>query len=105
MLRVPNSITGLVPHPISGDAVLQQEIVAEQASSLGHAGHRAAAALQRLAEDDGTDAERAQSLLQAAADAVHGYFIQRELCGFRGHDAVIGDLGIPRRVLARLGAR
>ncbi|WP_053086149.1 DUF6665 family protein [Nitratireductor soli] len=105
MLKLPNTITGLVPHPISGDTVLQQEILAEQASSLGHAGRRAEAALLRLAQDDGTDAERAHRLLQAAADAVHGYFIQRELCGFRGHEAVICDLGIPRRVLARLGAR
>ncbi|EKF17227.1 DUF6665 family protein [Nitratireductor pacificus] len=105
MLKLPNTITGLVAHPLSGDAVLQQEIVAEQASSLGHAGRRAALALERLAGDDGTDAERARRLLQAAADAVHSYFIQRELCGFRGHEAVIRDLAIPARVLARLGAR
>lgn len=105
MLKLPNTITGLVPHPISGDTVLQQEILAEQASSLGHAGRRAEAALLRLAQDDATDEARARHLLQVAAEAVHGYFIQRELCGLRGHDAVIRDLGIPQRVLARLGAR
>ena len=40
-----------------------------------------------------------------AADAVYAFFIQRELCGLRRHDAVIRDLRIPREVLVRLGAR
>ncbi|WP_348630558.1 DUF6665 family protein, partial [Mesorhizobium sp. M7A.F.Ca.CA.004.02.1.1] len=34
-----------------------------------------------------------------------GYFIQRELCGLRKHDAVIREYNIPRAVLARLGAK
>ncbi|MCR4265748.1 DUF6665 family protein [Nitratireductor sp. ZSWI3] len=105
MLRLPNTVTGLVPHPVSGDVVLQQEIAAEQASSLGHAGRRVEAALKRLSTADGADEDEARRLLFAAADAVHGYFIQRELCGLRNHEAVIRDLGIPARVLARLGAR
>lgn len=105
MLRLPNSITGLVPHPVSGDTVLQQEIAAEQASSLGHAGKRAETALERLAAFEGKDEAQRLALLQAASDAVHGYFIQRELCGMRKHDAVIQEMRIPRRVLARLGAR
>jgi len=105
MLRLPNSITGLVPHPVSGDTVLQQEIAAEQASSLGHAGKRVEKALERLSAYDGKDETQKKALLQAASDAVHGYFIQRELCGMRKHDAVIHEMGIPRRVLARLGAR
>jgi hypothetical protein len=43
--------------------------------------------------------------LRNAAAAVHAYFIQRELCGFRRHDDVIREMGIPRSVLVRLGAR
>ncbi|WP_348639918.1 DUF6665 family protein, partial [Mesorhizobium sp. M7A.F.Ca.US.001.04.1.1] len=34
-----------------------------------------------------------------------GYFIQRELCGLRKHDAVIREYNIPKAVLARLGAK
>jgi hypothetical protein len=49
---------------------------------------------------DGRDAA-----LKAAAQAVHAYFIQRELCGFRRHEAVIREYEIPRAVLARLGAK
>ncbi|WP_336069709.1 DUF6665 family protein [Nitratireductor rhodophyticola] len=105
MLRLPGSVTGLVPHPLSGDTVLQHEIVAEQASSLGHAGRRVEKALLRLAAADPADSQEVERLLHAAADAVHGYFIQRELCGLRRHDDVIADLSIPGRVLARLGAR
>ncbi|CAN0655731.1 MULTISPECIES: DUF6665 family protein [Nitratireductor] len=104
MLKMPSSITGLVSHPLSGDTVLQHEIAAEQASSLGHAGRRVEKALARLSEADESDAEARDRLLHAAADAVHGYFIQRELCGMRRHDDVIKDMAIPGRVLARLGA-
>ncbi|WP_367161450.1 DUF6665 family protein, partial [Mesorhizobium sp.] len=43
-------------------------------------------------------------LLKEAAAAVHAYFIQRELCGLRKHDAVIREYDIPRAVLVRLGA-
>ncbi|WP_295811319.1 DUF6665 family protein [uncultured Nitratireductor sp.] len=105
MLRLPNSVTGLMSHPVSGDTVLQHEIVAEQASSLGHAGRRAEKALGRLAAVDSDDGQELQRCLYAAADAVHCYFIQRELCGLRKHDDVISDLSIPGNVLARLGAR
>ncbi|MCA1301279.1 hypothetical protein LC049_02140 [Nitratireductor aquimarinus] len=101
---MPSSITGLVSHPLSGDTVLQHEIAAEQASSLGHAGRRVEKALARLSEADKSDAEARDRLLHAAADAVHGYFIQRELCGMRRHDDVIKDMAIPGRGLARLGA-
>lgn len=100
MLRQPN-ISGLRPHPLTGDAVLEQEILSEQASSLGHAGRKAEAALARLTAEEEVSLEER---LREAARAVHGYFIQRELCGLRNHDAVIRDMRIPRKVLARLGA-
>ncbi|WP_367718396.1 DUF6665 family protein [Nitratireductor sp. GISD-1A_MAKvit] len=62
-------------------------------------------ALKRLAEIDAKGGQEARRCLHLAADAVHHYFIQRELCGLRRHDDVIADLAIPPRVLARLGAR
>jgi hypothetical protein len=83
--------------------LLGHEILAEKAASLGRAGQRVEAALTRLREAGDGD-ERA-ALLKAAAEAVHAYFIQRELCGLRRHDAPIREYDIPRAVLARLGAR
>lgn len=87
----------------SGLELLGNEILAEKAAALGRAGRKAEASLARLrlAADEG---ERT-ALLKAAAEAVHAYFIQRELCGFRRHDAVIREYDIPKSVLVRLGAR
>jgi hypothetical protein len=73
------------------------------ASALGRAGDRAAKALAKLGEAGSDHPDRAV-LLKAAADAVYAFFVQRELCGMRRHDAVIRDLAIPGAVLARLGA-
>ena len=49
--------------------------------------------------------EGREALLKAAAEAVWALFIQREACGMRDQKPVIADLGIPRAVLVRLGAR
>jgi hypothetical protein len=93
---------------------LGHEILAEKASALGRAGEKVEAALARLGahmdgQPDGRAASghdsRRKALLKEAADAVYAFFIQRELCGLRRHDAVIGELGIPREVLVRLGAK
>ena len=43
--------------------------------------------------------------LKAAADAVWGFLVQREVMGLRDRNAVIAHYNIPREVLARLGAR
>ena len=40
-----------------------------------------------------------------AADAVWGFLVQREVMGLRDRAAVVAQYGIPREVLARLGAR
>ncbi len=81
-----------------------QEILAEKAASLGHAGRKVELSLQRLRSHEG-DGEKRMALVSSAADAVYGYFVQRELCGFRRHDDVIRDYKIPGEVLVRLGAR
>jgi hypothetical protein len=82
--------------------LLGHEILAEKAAALGCAGQRVEETLARLREHgEGGDRIR---LLKEAAEAVHGYFIQRELCGLRKHDAVIREYNIPRAVLVRLGA-
>ena len=86
----------------AGLNLLDHELAGEKAAALGRAGERAERALARLHEA-GDGAERS-ALLKAAAEAVHAYFIQRELCGMRRHDDAIRDYSIPRAVLLRLGA-
>ncbi|PBB99351.1 DUF6665 family protein [Mesorhizobium sp. WSM3862] len=82
--------------------LLGHEILAEKAAALGRAGQRVDEALAKLRENgEGGDRNR---LLKEAAEAVHAYFIQRELCGLRKHDAVIREYDIPRAVLVRIGA-
>ena len=88
----------------SGLDLLGHEILAEKAAALGRAGAKVETTLARLREHEDDGGAR-ESLLKAAADAVHAYFIQRELCGLRRHDSVIRDLAIPQAVLVRLGAR
>ena len=61
-------------------------------------------ALARLKAHPDSEEGR-EALLKASAEAVHAYFIQRELCGLRRHDAIIREYEIPRAVLARLGAK
>ena len=89
--------------PETGLSLLDHEIMAEKAASLSRAGARAEQALARLRDHRG-DADERVGLRKQAAEAVHAYFIQRELCGLRRHGEIIRELAIPDEVLARLGA-
>lgn len=88
----------------TGVAALDYELAGEMAASLGRVGRRAEEALEKL-RAAAPDADERPKLIAEAALAVHAWFIQRELCGMRRHDAVIRDHAIPKAVLARLGAR
>jgi hypothetical protein len=88
----------------AGEAAFRQEILEEQALSLGRAGRRVEAALGALREHQG-DAEARLGLVRDAADAVWCFLVQREVIGLRDRDQVIALYAIPREVLARLGAR
>ena len=91
----------------TGESRLQQEIMAEQAAALGNAGRKVGIALQRLKEFDAgklSDANRS-ALVGDAADAVWGFFVQRELIGLRDQQQTIQFYGIPGEVLNRMGAR
>jgi hypothetical protein len=100
-LRPPSGSTSATAAEAAFDA-LGHEILAEKAAALGRAGQRVEETLARL-RDNGDEALRPR-LLKEAAKAVHAYFIQRELCGLRRHDAVIREYNIPKAVLVRLGA-
>ena len=87
--------------------VLEADLLAEKASSLGHHGRlveQAMAALQAHDALPGGDAEERARLVRKAAKEVWAFFVQRELCGLRDQKQIINDYGIPGEVLVRLGA-
>jgi len=100
--RLPQNLsTG--PGPEGGLAEFNREILAEKAAALGRTGKAIERALTALAEC--TDPEARDALVQAAADAVQGLIIQRELTGLRNNRALIADFGVPREVVLRIGVR
>jgi hypothetical protein len=101
-LRLPGN-TDPTMRGRTGSEVIDHEILAEMASSLGAAGRKVEQVMARLHAHAG-DAESRRDLLREAAAAVYAYFIQRELCGLRRHQDVIREYRIPDEVLARLGA-
>ena len=104
--RMPQNLS-TKPVSETGADVLEVELLAERAAALGRGGRDVETALERLREFDATGAgpvPRAE-LVAAAADAVWGFLVHRELCGLRDRDDVIRHYRIPREVLNRLGAR
>jgi hypothetical protein len=102
-LRPPQSLGNMLD-PRSDASGLEVEILGERAASLGRAGRIVEQRLSDLRAFEGSAPDRL-ALVRSAAEAVQNYFIQRELCGFVGHDDPIELYAIPRDVLARLGAR
>lgn len=99
-LRPPKSIAKVV-NAETGLSMVEAEVLAETAASLGHHGKKVEAALMQLESAASDDKER---LTRAAARAVWEYFIQRELCGMRDHRLIIKEMSIPDSVLLQLGA-
>ena len=90
----------------TGLGILEYELMSERASSLGRHGLAVEEALAALKAGESKslgviDHER---LVDAAAEAVWGLFVQREICGLRNTREVIQRYGIPNQVIARLGA-
>ena len=102
-LKLPGS-SDLAARGRTGLDVLDYEIVAEMATTLGTAGRKVETVIAQLHAHQG-DADERVALVRTAAEAVYAYFVQRELCGLKRHDDVIREYGIPREVLVRLGAR
>lgn len=101
--RLPESVTGV--RTDSSIDVIQREIMAEKAASLGRAGGAIEIAMRALAEDAGHDADTRDARVQRAADAVHAFMIQREAMGSRDHRAALAAFGVTGEVLARVGAK
>jgi len=101
-LRLPQTLSTTASSVEVFDAGLQTELMAEKAASLGRAGKRVEKTLAALRDASADDRPAA---LKDAADAVWALFIQRELMGQRNQKPLIEHYGIPKEVLARLGAR
>lgn len=86
--------------------LLEAEMAAEKASSLGHHGRQVEKALAALKAFDSTtgDAEERLRLVRRAAREVWAFLVQRELCGLRDQTEVIRHYGIPGEVMVKLGA-
>ena len=86
--------------------VLEADLLAEKASSLGHHGRLVEAAMTALRAFDAApgDPEERRKLVRRATRVVWAFLVQRELCGLRDQKQIVKDYGIPGEVLARLGA-
>jgi hypothetical protein len=86
----------------TGADELQRAVAGESAANLGRLGHAVENALARLRAAPAAEREGVE---YACAEAVWLYFVQREACGLRRHEQAIEAYGIPRSVLAKVGAR
>ena len=103
--RPPRSL-GPGPADMAFDA-LGHELMQEKASTLGRLTREFEKALADLAAFDpaaeaGAEHRRAE-LLEAAADALWWFVVQREACGMRNTDAVLRDYKVPAAVRLRMG--
>lgn len=98
----------------TGQDVLEYEILAEQAATIGRLGRDLREALDALhvfdsravgdtTPGDRRDAQRVR-LVDAAAYALWHFVVQRECSGFRGTEQVLADFVIPHEVHAKMGA-
>jgi hypothetical protein len=99
--RTPSEWIGS-PRRENGATALKRALAGESAANLGRLGRAVERTLARLR--DVSEAER-QDAEYACAEAVWGYFVQREACGLVGHDTAIEAYYIPASVLAKVGAQ
>ena len=108
MVRLPKNLSNTLTFKSgvikTGASVLEAELLGEKAYSLGLAAKSVEKKLGELKTFNGTETERT-NLLQFAADAVHSFFVQREMMGFTNHDHPIEFYEIPNDVLSRVGVK
>ena len=108
MVRLPKNLSNTLSFKTgvirTGASVLEAELLGEKAYSLGLAAKAVETSLAKLESFHGNKADRLKTV-QISADAVHAYFVQRELMGFTDHDHPITHFGIPNEVLAKVGVK
>jgi len=96
----PKSLAKVV-NPQTGLSMVEAEMLAEAAASLGHHGRKVERALAAL---DGSEPENRRGRTRVAARAVWEYLIQREMMGMRDHRLIVREMGVPREVLNLVGS-
>ncbi|MCY6382877.1 DUF6665 family protein [Hoeflea prorocentri] len=98
--------------PQTGAGILDYEIMAEMASSIGRAGKALEKALDALrAHDevhddvDSDNPDKRRALVQTAADRAWALFIQYDMAGLSSQSQLIKRYAIPGEVLVRVGIR
>ena len=84
-----------------------REIAQEKAASLGRAGRRLEDSLARLRRHDAENGEGATraALVEAAAEALYFYVVQREACGLHDTVEILRELRVPTEIQVRMGVR
>jgi hypothetical protein len=89
--------------------VIEDEVAEEKAGALGRSGRRLEHALEVFRDYEATHGNRSdtkrEQLLWDLAARVEAFVAQREACGLRDARHVLQFYGIPREVIARIGAR
>jgi hypothetical protein len=85
---------------------VSEEIAQEKAEAFGRTARLLEQSLDALRGFDasGGDAAVRAELIERAAERVLHFIVQREACGLRDPDYVFRSFGVPRDVIARLGA-
>ncbi len=110
-----NPFRNIAPRALTDNPLraLEHEIAQEKAAALGRLGRRLEKTLAALAAFDAAGAasvmgaaDRAErnALVDEAGVALWLLVVQREACGLRGSAGVVRDYGVPRDVVARMGA-
>ena len=106
----PPTFDGLRKKPQTGINILDGEIMAEIAASIGRCGRALEKALAALNAHDEThgqapDEPARAALVQKAADRAWALFIQYELAGLSSQGQLVKRYQIPGEVLVRVGIR
>jgi hypothetical protein len=102
------SMAGAKRVPTGWD-VLQNEILGEQAATIGRLGKELRDSLDALATFDSGQASvdrrdpQRLDLVDAAAKALFNFVVQRDCAGLRGTEHVLKQYGVPGEVRARMG--
>lgn len=101
-VRPPNLLKRKSPLD-GGLGILEGEVMAEMASSIGRAGRALEKALADLEVADPADRDGRELLLQNAAKKAWALFTQYELCGLSTQTNLVQRYRIPREVVVRVG--
>lgn len=88
----------------TGSDVLQHELLADQALTIGRLGtdlHNALDALKAVAKDD----PRRPALVDEAGYALWHFVVQRDCAGIRFTEQALREYNVPAEVRARMGVR